>query len=430
MKRAWGLLFSLSLLALVAGAAGLRAGADPQEMAREVANLSAEQWRDRRDAMQWLVDAGPAAELPLRRLIDRTRNPEARMLAQRVLDRISQIRRIEPAIVDLNLHYVDGRTAFQQVADLEGAELPIDSPDLLADVSGTVTVQYARQTYWETMLDLCRRTGLQVRFGPAGAILTRRSAETASDAVACSGIFLISAQLTRWSPDPADLGRSVRLELHAEPKAEVLQGNWRVKLTEASDEHGRSLVPLAESGINMGGAQKLADGLAWFVPLRAVSSARSRVRRFRGSVSVLLAASVASGQTPDHAGDRTLAGPFPVNLSCGAVSASILRITPDGSSWTMEMQVDSDPSEVDWDAVMQAMGSGGLRAFDADGHELTLKNFWRAGGGPSNQVRCKWGKSPDASEGAPGEPFKLIWRIPSKTVQLTVPFDLTDVRLP
>lgn len=427
----WGLVvFSLWLVALVASASGQRASADPQKIAREVANLSAEQWHERRDAMQWLVDAGPAAELPLRRLVEGTRNPEARMLAQRILDRIGQIRRVEPAMLNLNVDHVAVRTAFQQVADLEGAEAPTNPADLLSSTPGAVTARYAGQTYWETELDLCRRTGLQVRCGPAGAILTRQAADTGSDAIACSGMFLISARLARWSPDPADLGRGVRIELHAEPRAEVLQGEWRVKLAEATDERGRSLVPSAESGMDMGGAQKLADGLAWFVPLRAVSSAESRVTRFRGNVSVLLAASIASGQTPDHAGDRTLAGPFPVNLSCGAVSASILRIVPDGPSWTMEMQVDSDPSEVDWDAVMQAMGSGGLRAFDADGHELTLRSFWRGGGGPSNQVRCKWGKSPDAPLGEAGEPFKLVWRIPSKTVQLTVPFNLTNIRLP
>lgn len=424
------LLPSLAVAALGQAAPAEPPSADPQQVAREVANLSAEQWRDRRDAMQWLVEAGPSAELPLRRLVDQTKNPEARMLAQRVLDRINEIRRVEPAIMTLNLHHVEVRRAFERVADVEGAELRTDPPDLLATCPGSITARYDGQTYWQTMLDLCRRSGLELRSSPSGVVLMRPSgSSTSRDAIGCSGAFLVCGRLIPWSQNPADLGRSVRIELHAEPRAELLRGDWHVTLSEATDSRGQSLRPMAESGMNMGGGEKLADGFAWSVPLRPVATADTRLARLRGSVEVVLAAQVVSGQAPDHAGDRTLGGPMPINLVCGAVSASVLRIAPDGPSWTMEMQVDTDPAEVEWDAVMQSLGSGGLRAFDADGHELTLQSFWRAGGGPSNQVRCRWGRSSDPAQASPGDPFKLVWRIPGKTVRVTVPFELTDVRL-
>lgn len=424
------ILSALGLVALAQSAAGERVSADPQQVAREVANLSAEQWRDRRDAMQWLVDAGPGAELPLRRLVDRTKNPEARMRAQQVLDRIGQIRRVEPAIVRLNLDHVDVRSAFERIADIEGAELSTDPPDLLTNCPGAISARYDGQTYWQAMLDLCRRSGLELRCGPAGVTLTRKATDgSLRDVIGCSGAFLVCGRLIPWSQNPTDLGRSARIELHAEPRAEVLRGDWHVTLNEATDQRGQSLRPLAESGINMGGGEKLADGFAWSVPLRPVTSPDTRLTRLRGSVDVLLAAEVATGQAPDHAGDRTLGGPLPINLACGAVSASVLRVVPDGPSWTMEMQVDTDPADVEWDAVMQSFGSGGLRAFDADGHELVLQNFWRAGGGPSNQVRCKWGRSSHPEQGPSGDPYKLVWRIPGKTVRVTVPFELTDVRL-
>ena len=404
--------------------------ADPEKVAREVSKLSAEQWRDRRDAVEWLIDAGPSAELQLRRLIDRTTNPEARMRAQRALARIGRIRRIEPALITLVLDHVDAGIAFQRVADVEGAELKADLPDLLSDCHVKVTARFEGQTYWQVMLDLCRQTSLELRNVGGGIVVSHKaSAEAAGDAIGSSGAFLTCARLTRWSGDPQDLGRSVRIEVHAEPRAELLRADWHVALTEAIDQRGQSLRPLAESGMSMGGSVKLADGYSWAVPLRPAASADARLRHLRGSVDVTLAEQMVSGQAPDHAGDHTLGGPMPIHLACGAVSASVLRVVRDGTSWTMEMQVDADPAEVDWEAVMQSMGEGGVRAFDAGGRELALRSFSRAGGGPSNQVQFRWQGPLDPKLPLPGDPFKLTWRLPGKTVRATVPFDLEDVGL-
>jgi hypothetical protein len=406
---------------------------DPGQVERVAAKLSAEQWRDRRDAMAWLVKAGPSAELPLRRLIDQTRDLEARNRAELVLTRIGQVRRTEPAIVNLTLDHVSVAQGFERLADIEGGELPTDPPDLLAHCDGTIDATYHGLTYWQTVLDLCRRTGLRLRFEDRGLVLAHGGVAAAApnDALACSGVFLVRARLVRWSHDPRDPGRSVRLELYPEPRAEAVRADWKVPLAEAIDPHGQSLRPLAESPMNMAGATKLAGGgYSWYVPLRPVATSDTRLARFRGQVEVILAEQVVTGQAPAFAGDRTLGGPMPIHLPCGAVSASVYRMTKqDGPSWNMEMRVDTDPAEVDWDAVTEAMGTGGLRAFDADGRELALRSFWRAGGGPSNAMNCKWGGPHDPTQPAPGDPFKLVWRIPGKTVRVTVPFDLKDVTL-
>lgn len=403
---------------------------DPRQVAHVVANLSAERWSARRDAVEWLITAGPGADLPLRRFLDRTSDPEARMWAQRVLNRTGQIRRVKPALVTLSLDHADVRTAFQRVADIEGAEIPTNPPDLLASCPGAITAEFHGLTYWQAILELCRRSDLEVRCGPRGTVLIRRQPAAAPrDAIGCSGAFLVCGRLARWSQDAADPGRSLRLEIHAEPRAQLLRGDWHVELAEASDPRGQSLRPLAESGMNMGGSGTLADGYSWFVPLRPVASAETRLARLRGSVNVLLAEQVITGQAPDHAGDHTLGGPMPIHMPCGSVSASVLRVVKDGAVWTMEMQVDIDPAEVEWDVLMQSLASGGLRAFDADGREFVLRNFWRAGEGPSSQIKCKWGPNPNPSTAQPGEPYKLVWRVPGKMVRVKVPFELTDVRL-
>ena len=91
----------------------------------------------------------------------------------------------------------------------------------------------------------------------------------------------------------------------------------------------------------------------------------------------------------------------------------------------MDVQVAVDPNQVDFDALLASMQSGKFRTFDPDGRELALKNLWRDGGGPMNNIRCRWGNRDGAT---PGAPFKLLWQVPTKTIVVTVPFELRDVQ--
>ena len=136
---------------------------------------------------------------------------------------------------------------------------------------------------------------------------------------AAAARFSCAGGSSRWSQTPADLGRSVRIELHAEPRAELLRGDWHVTLNEAADRARPIASSAGRIGNQHGRRGETCRRICLVVSRFGLSaSPDTRLARLRGSVDVLLAAEVVSGQAPDHAGDRTLGGPMPIHLACGA----------------------------------------------------------------------------------------------------------------
>lgn len=391
---------------------------------REVERLSSERWQDRRDAVENLIRIGPGAEIRLRHLLEQSPVPEVRIRAQAAIRQISGMRRTRAALVTLDLKQASPADAFERLAEIEGARLPTDPPDLLAALPAQVTARFDRRPYWEVVLDLCRRLNLSVRFGEGGMKLTR-AGRAKGDAIGCSGAFLFWGKLVPWSQEPAELGRSLRLEVSGEPRAEVLRVDWKVELSEAIDSDGVSLLPLAESGINLGAADSHGNGGSWTIPLRRASRADAAVKVVRGKVRLVLAEARQTLELPGVSGDRSLAGPQPVTVSTGGMTASVVRVLQTDRDYEMDVQIAVDPNQMDFEALLASMRDG-LRTFDADGNELALKNVWRDGGGPMNNVRCRWGGT---SGRIPGPPFKLLWQVPTTTLAITVPFELHDVQL-
>ena len=398
---------------------------DSGQIDREVARLSSERWTDRRDAVDNLIQMGPPAELRLRRLVERSPSPEVRMRAQSAIRRIGGMRRTQPALVTLELEEAPAKEAFERVAEIEGAQLPTDPPELLDTLQGRVTARFKRRPYWDVVLDLCHRLNLRVRFDEGGVKLARTQ-EKSQESVGFSGAFLFRGQLVPWSREPGELGRSLCLEVCGEPRTEVLRVEWKVELSEATNSDGKSLLPLAESGINLGAADSHGNGGSWTIPLRRASMADTALKVMRGKVKLVLAEGEQALELPGASGDRSLAGPGPVAVSIGGMTASILRVLQTDRDYEMDVQIAVDPNQMDFDALLASM-QGRFRTFDADGRELALKNVWRDGGGPMNNVRCRWGSRDD--QGAIGAPFKLLWRVPTKTLVMTVPFELRGVHM-
>lgn len=392
---------------------------------REVARLSSERWRDRRDAVDKLIQIGPPAELRLRRLVGQSPSPEVRLRAQAALRHIAGVRRTQATILTLSLTDASAKDAFDQVAELEGAELLTNPPDLLGGVSAHVSARFERRTYWQVILDLCRRLNLRARFEGDGVKLAKAGQEP-QESVGSSGAFLFRGRLVSWSRDPGELGRSLRLDVCGEPRAEVLRVDWKVDLSEVTDSDGRSLLPLVESGINLGAADSHGNGGSWTIPLRAVQKPDTFLKLVKGKVKLVLAEGEQTLELPGASGDRSLAGLGPVAISTGGMTASILRVLQTDKDYEMDVQIAVDPNQVDFDALLSSI-QGRFRTFDADGKELALKNVWRDGGGPMNNIRCRWGSK--EGQATVGAPFKLLWRVPTKTLAITVPFELKDVRM-
>jgi hypothetical protein len=419
------LVVALLLLAnyLPASAAQFPQG-DPGDVDRAVAKLSSGDWRERREAVRELVRLGPGVQMRLDELLDGPLTPELRLRVRDARRQIEPMRRVEPTLLTLDLRDVSAREAFDQVSWQEGAPLPCEPKRLLESVDARVTIRCDRQRYWDSILELCRKAGLLLRCDETGVTLVRSTAKSPPlRQFAVSGLFLVTASGLR---SVEGVGPGLRLSVYAEPRAAVLQSEATLRIEEAVDARGRSL--LSESAMNSGGAS-LTNGYSWSAGLSPLALPDSVLARFRGTARVLLAESVQTFDAPGAGSDQTLAGPMPIRFSAGGVAADILRVVRSGDEYWLDLRVATDPGQVDWPALMFSIDSGGLRVFDSVGREIPFISAQHDGRGPVDNIRIRWRARTWAATMPASQPFKFVWRFPAKTVRVDVPFQLRDVTL-
>ncbi len=396
---------------------------DTATIERCMAQMTQENWRLRRNAVHQLIEIGPPVEALLRDQLAKNPSPEFRLRANDVLRRVDPMRRIEPALISLDFANADATTALDRLARIEGAPLPADPPTLLDQIAERITAHFDHRPYWEIVLEICRQADLRLRCNESGVVLVRPKKPLPPRRFAVSGMFLVTPT---WMPGFKEIGPGMRISVYAEPRARILRGDSPFTLTEAVDTAGRSC--LSESSLNAGG-MSITNGYSWSAGLASAVVPGSTLVRCRGTARVIAAETFQILDVPGVASSKSLADPMPIRLSAGGVSASIVRIIKAGDEYQMDIQIYTDPAEVDWNALMFSVRSGGMKAFDVQGRELSLNAVLSDGAGPSNLLRCRWGIGAKRSKVSAGEPFSLKWQIPARTIRLAVPFELNDVIL-
>jgi hypothetical protein len=396
---------------------------DQQAIDRAIAQLSSGDWHWRREAVRELARLGPQAEVELDQMLEGPLTPELRLRVHEAKRQIEPMRRIEATLITLAFHDADAKTAFGQVAQQEGAALPCEPRGLLNSLDASVTASFVRRPYWDVILELCRQAGLRLRCNEAGVTLVRATADSLQENFAVNGLFLVTPSRLR---SVEGVGPGLRISVYAEPRACVLRSDAPLTVREAVDERGRSLI--SESALNTGGAS-LSNGYSWSAGLSPMALPDSTLSHFRGTARLILAESVQTFEAPGASTEKSLTDPMPIQFSAGGVSASILRVVESGGEYLMDMRLATDPAEVDWAGLMFSLDAGGLRAFDVDGRELQLTSVQHEARGPTDNIRVRWRTRISASTQPTSEPFKLVWRFPAKTMHVTVPFELKDVRL-
>jgi len=72
------------------------------------------------------------------------------------------------------------------------------------------------------------------------------------------------------------------------------------------------------------------------------------IARCRGTARVVVAESFQTLEAPGFSSAKSLTDPMPIRFSTGGVSAGILRIINAGGEYQMDIQIATDPAEVDW----------------------------------------------------------------------------------
>jgi hypothetical protein len=394
--------------------------ADPASITNWITQLTSDDFRARREAVRNLVRAGPPVEAPLHDLLATEPNPEFRLRAAQVLRRVEPTCRTEPTLVTLELKSASVKSAFDQLARIEGAPLRAEPPHLLDLVSETVTARFDHEPYWNVVLELLRRANLHLRCNESGVTLVR-PANPLKRVFAVSGMFLVTPT---WLKASNDIGPGLRISVFAEPRARVLRGDSPFTLTRAVDSKGHPCI--SESNLNAGGSSA-ANGYSWSAGVSPSMTKGSVLKVCKGTARVIVAETYQTLEAPGFASPKSLNDPMPIRLTSGGVSASVVRVINTGDECQIDLSVSTDPNDVDWDSLVNSVRAGGIHAYDSAGSELTFLSAECDGPGPTNNFRCRWTNRLTGSTSVTGEPYKIAWTLPSRTVHLSVPFELHDV---
>ena len=424
----------------------------PQEKAQLdalVTRLSDDDWKAREKAQQDLTRFGPGAAPRLKEVLAGAKDPELRTRVEAILKLIEQNDATGPTFVTLHLSAAPAALAFDELARQAGAKLETNPPGLLArDGIAPVTIDADRQPFWDVLRKLCGTCGVRPeRSGGGKLLLTGDDGSWARRPAVLSGPFLVTA-------NEAFVTRGVRFGApkaaanpppRPDPRAQGVFDHAQVQL-EAFFEpklHGAAWSPG-----NVVSARD-AGGLSLVIPRGAEPRRRSTYgpgRTGEWEATVWLAA-------PDR-GARVLAAlnfNSTFTVQTGIESIELLdvlnikdvertvgpaRITVQGVTRLgedeLELRVKSVPAgDVQaWRGAVSGQFRRGPRLLDAEGRE-----WMQAGGGSSMSAteysaQTRFNRPNAVRPGAPADPVKLVWDLPTGVQQFEVPVEFKDLELP
>jgi hypothetical protein len=238
----------------------------------------------------------------------------------------------------------------------------------------------------------------------------------------------------------------ITLTVLGEPKLRVLRAADAVRLTEAVDDQGHSLLPHPGGG---GAAATLRGGrTAWVygVPLRYPPERPGRrIARLNGTVPFTLQ----TGAERLELDDVLAAGRVTRELKDVRVAAHVTE-APDAKTFTLmltiaprlpgEERVDgpaAPPPGGDAQAerltrwmVYQHSAQRWLRLEDAAGRPLPRSGFGSRVLGDDVELTLHFTRPADGGRNPPGAPKKLIWDLPTATEEVNVEFEFKDLPMP
>jgi hypothetical protein len=300
-----------------------------------------------------------------------------------------------------------------------------------------VTVDFDRQPFWVAMRELGRQTGVEIRDINGEPRLVQTGGGQAGGRAVVAGAFLVTAnQLTRsQTVDLAAAGDppvqdefGIHLTALAEPKVRVLGVAPTVRLEAADDDHGNSLLPPApppNPAEDVAGTVYAGEGnYSLFAALKyPATNPGKRIARLRGSAAFAVQVASEKLDVPVKqlaATTRTIKG----------VKVTFGELAKVGEGWQLKVTASTPEPSPAWQEI-QASLVPRLRVLDAAGQPLDQHGFETDGGVDGVRLTLTFGPSHRPEDGRPsGDPVRLAWEIPTRTREVTVPFEFKDLKLP
>jgi len=397
--------------------------------ARLLEQLADPDWHVRRKAQDQLVRAGQDAKPFIRELVQRAITDEARKNAQSALAEIDENRLIGPSYLTLHFKNASPADVFAEISRQCFAPLPT-APDNLfqQEAFPKVTVDADHQPFWAVVPRICQQLGVDFRQYQGGVRLMRNGGVQTDGINRLEGAFLIVATQISYSRSRAFGGHAeqtqfgLQLVVYPEPKLKVLRGSGAIDVTQAQDDLGNSLIPDASVRPGWGGFMGMG-GWSMFAPLHYPRNIGTRITHFRGNTSFVIQVQSQIIEIPGLASLR------PTTKLVYNMEVRFEDMKKVGDAWKLHLHLNQPNfGGPDWQQFMEGVQNR-MQILDADGHALDHRGMSTSANNATVDVTMDFARS-NRMDGQPcGDPVRLVWEVPTKTRELTVPIEFTDLPL-
>lgn len=394
--------------------------------------LASDDRRERRKAQDLLVHGGEDGRPFVLELIRQATTPEARKNAEAALAQIDQNRLVGPSYITLHVKDAAPRDVFAELSKQCHAPL-LTYPDNLWDQGPwqKLTLDVDRQPFWEVMPQICQKIGVDFRPFQFGMRLMRTGGMQMQGMLQIQGPFLIVAnQITRTQTrhlGGANVAQSqfgLNLTVYAEPKITVLRTAGNVKIDEATDDHGNSLIAPENAARNFWGGYAGVGGWALYAPMRYPDkNPGTRIVKFKGSTTFIIQTKMQTLELQNvlalHETTRTVNG----------VQLTFKELKKQGDVYQLQVRL-GQPSfgGAEWQQLVDGLQNR-LQLQDAEGRPFDHRGMSSSGTNDSLDMTLDFARSPRPDGKTQGEASKLVWEIPLETKEVNVPIEFHDLPL-
>ncbi len=398
-----------------------------------IAGLESDDAHLRQHSQAALVRMGEAARPLLADLLKHPRDLEVATRAEAALRQIDADRVYGPSYITLHLKDADAGAAIAQLARQCFAPLPTN-PENLLDQPGLpkVNIDVTREPFWVVMQQITQQTGLDLQPVGEGTALVRGAMRASGPSVLQGPFLIVANQISRskvvqllagGGGNPIMSDFSLNMMAYGEPKLRVVRCNSAVKLDEAIDDQGNSLVPNGPNnqGFYGGGGNDgywpLAAHLAW-----PAHNPGARIVRLRGSTSFTIQTKSQTIEIDDLPAMKDRAQVVDGN------AVTFNSFARNGAIWELKFHVAVSPQNpIPFFAVNNLVAK--LRILDAQGRALDH------GGSSSRSTNTDTEMSLQFTQSGPpdrrsGDPVRLRWEVPIETRDITLPIEFKDLPMP
>ncbi|HZZ44783.1 MAG TPA: HEAT repeat domain-containing protein [Tepidisphaeraceae bacterium] len=427
------LLGAMAVGASVRGATTEPARAD--EIRGLIEKLGSDDYQTRQQAQDQLVRFGVDAKPMLQEMLAKENDPEARTRAESAIAQIDENRVTGPSLVTLHVKDASPEVVLAELSRQGGYEIPTLPENLFKQPGmqwGKMTMDFDQQSFWSVFRAFCEKTGVRPNaMGNDRKFVVMQGGDDSMQGPAVySGAFMVVANsVTRSSS--VNFARdkiptkslNIQFSVFAEPKLNILGHDYYLRLSEAMDDRGNSLLmPVPQQYNSMG--QDASSRWTLNAALAIPETVGTRITRIKGVSRVLM-------QTKSERWDVPGIGSIPANgvsKSIGGRKYVVEDFKAAGvDSYQLKLtMIREGARQSDW----QQNGRGvRIIALDAEGKSLAL-NGWGGGGSNERLTYTYTFNQQNGMGGKTGPAKKLVIEVPTEVKEVDVPFEFKDLILP